>query len=310
LSQESEETDGKIFEERNSNIESTDVQIQSIAPHPGLVVAYATSEEHCVDPQITSGERFTLSMWFTIDIKHDEDPKLLATLKEIDNVSSFKQKDLSAVESKNGVVDQSSVLGTLPVAMHALLDGVDIRLCRLACYGFCILKKREDRWVPLRSLEAGEWERDQSLQLGIHVKLREGVSVVMSANNSGEEGRGGAIKTSVQQVIVAVQGRLLKTGEAVGCEKVCARHLNALPEAIAPLFQKENLCCSSCSWLDESEERRVVEEVQQGSLLCDAERRLEDFIEAIRQYNDLEKPEEMRIWRGTKERWLKAGAVF
>jgi len=318
LRPESEETDEETFPIRSGRNSSNDAHIEkNIAPRPGRVIAYTTSEEHCVDPEITSGERFTLSMWFTTDIKHDEDSKLLATLKELDNdvvilveilSNVYPKDDLCMVESKNSVIDQSRVREALPVAMHALPDGVDIRLCRLACYGICVLKMLEDRWVPLRSLEAGEWDREQSLQLGVVVKSEDGVLVVLNANSSGKGGLGGGMKLAVQQVVIAVQERLLKSEEAVGCEKVCARHLNGFPDKVAPRLQGQNLWCSSCSWLDESERRRVVE----GSSLAQqvAERRLENFIEAIRRYNDLEKPEEMRIWRETKESWLKVGAVF
>ncbi|KAL4534202.1 hypothetical protein Ndes2437B_g03491 [Nannochloris sp. 'desiccata'] len=220
MNHESEETDGEA-DESHSQDNILDIQIETIAPRPGLVVAYATSEEHCIDPQIISGERFTLSMWFTTNIEYDEDPKLLATLQQLDTLSRFNKFDV--VESKMSDVDQSRVLARLPVAMHALPDGVDIRLCRLACYGICLLKKRKERWVLLRTLEDGEWEREQPLQLGALINSRKGVVVVVlgGANSGSSEGEGGgAVDTSVQQVVVAVQGCLLKSGEAVGCEIV------------------------------------------------------------------------------------------
>ena len=44
-----------------------------------LQVAYSAQDEHAVQA-VTAGERFTLTIWFTLDPEHNEDPKLLACL--------------------------------------------------------------------------------------------------------------------------------------------------------------------------------------------------------------------------------------
>jgi hypothetical protein len=229
-------------------------------------------------------------MWFTTDSQHDEDLKILETLKELE-------------------VDEENIQAPLPAAMHALPDGVDLRLCRLACYGVCLLKKRGERWVPLTSLEDGEWNRKQHLQLGVLKNSGKGELVLVVKKKANRSDEGG-IQMSVQQAVVAVQGSLLveKSGEeaaAVACEKVCLRHLNAFPGRVSPRIQEKS---SSCSWVDESD-RMIVEEVQ-GSSSSAAENRLEILAQAIHTYIDVEEPEQLQIWEETKERWLKAGAVF
>ena len=46
---------------------------------PGRVVAYDAHEEHGVTP-VTGGERFALTLWFTSQLEHCEDTRLLAAM--------------------------------------------------------------------------------------------------------------------------------------------------------------------------------------------------------------------------------------
>ena len=43
-------------------------------------VAYSAQDVHGVQPVAGYGERFTLTLWFTTDPEHNEDPKLLSQL--------------------------------------------------------------------------------------------------------------------------------------------------------------------------------------------------------------------------------------
>ncbi|KAK3252798.1 hypothetical protein CYMTET_37926 [Cymbomonas tetramitiformis] len=58
--------------------------VQRMTPQAGRAVMYEAGacSVHAVD-QVTSGERHTLAMWFTKDEEHDEDARLLGTLRSI-----------------------------------------------------------------------------------------------------------------------------------------------------------------------------------------------------------------------------------
>ncbi|CAI5490738.1 unnamed protein product [Closterium sp. Naga37s-1] len=56
----------------------------TVTPKPGRLVAYSASgeNEHCLDPVIR-GQRLTLTLWFTLNPSHSEDPSLLTLLSRI-----------------------------------------------------------------------------------------------------------------------------------------------------------------------------------------------------------------------------------
>jgi len=118
---------------------------QQVHPKAGRLLTYSAADIHSVTP-VTSGERFTVALWFTKDGNRDEDRAILRQL----------------------TVDFSLRTKTMPIptSMYLYSDGMDIRICRLACLDIGLaIQTSKERWQPLVALDDSDLDHNSEREL-------------------------------------------------------------------------------------------------------------------------------------------------
>lgn len=138
---------------------------QQVHPKAGRLLTYSAGDIHCVTP-VTSGERFTVALWFTKDGNRDEDR---AILRQLTIDFSLRTKTM-----------------TIPASMYLYSDGIDIRICRLACLDIGLaIQTSKERWQPLVALVDEcdlDRESERELRLLFHTNDEEKGSQVSWSN--------------------------------------------------------------------------------------------------------------------------------
>ncbi|PHT99268.1 hypothetical protein BC332_31875 [Capsicum chinense] len=110
-----------------------------VVPMAGDVIMYTADDRniHSVD-EITEGERITLTLWFSRDASHDEDPKLISSLSP-----ALLDVAGSKLHSYIPVPGSINMYWFPPDEASSFLSGFDIRCGRLHVLGFDIYPFQE-----------------------------------------------------------------------------------------------------------------------------------------------------------------------
>jgi hypothetical protein len=191
---------------RGGTLEFRHGEPREVRAAPGRVVSYGAGVEHCVRP-VTAGERFTLTLWFTEDLEHDEDATLLRSLRQ----------------GRGGGV---------PASMYALPDGGDLRLCRLAMLGLGLARWEGEPGADgstlklLRSLEGAEGCRLAAVQHTTTFCRRAGAAPEGPATSPAAVLLDGFQPCADHEEAIAFLQRWAWRGRGgAGAEPVCSRHL-------------------------------------------------------------------------------------
>lgn len=256
---------------------------ERIHPKAGRLLAYSASQIHSVTP-ILSGERFTVAFWFTRDGSRDEDCAILAAL-------SLSLKDRVNFTMKKEV--------PVPNSMYLYSDGMDIRICRLACLNIGLARQNSNGyWEPLIALS----DDSTSTAVSSNCILR----ILLKKNDDTEEkGQGKkyelwSTKDILSTPFVAVCG-LVRWSSAVtkasSTQQTCAHHLYQATAHTSVTHRR------SCLWL-----RSITEKWSPNShqaMICDSSV-YEEAVSKEEEYMELE----WAVMRDAQASWSKHGALF
>jgi len=254
-----------------------DVRCAQTLARPGRCVLYSASAVHRVT-EVTAGERFTLTLWFTTRPDHDEDAKLLRALREA---------------HRSGAAPPPP-----PPSMFALPgDATDLRLCRLGLMGLGLGRCRSNGDFELmHCLEGGD--RD-GVQVVLHWPTFQRWSGCPGA--SGREAAPlalllegvGPFRSAWHAVVGLQDWAWQHRGSEWGAEMVCSRHLSG--------GGRGGCAGQSCDWLRECA-------VQPGGVAA-AQDLPAELLACVQRYLD-SLDDAVTRWLALQRRWLQLGVIF
>lgn len=252
-----------------------------VVPRAGRLITYSTSQFHSVEA-VTEGERFTLTMWFTTDAAYDEDRGIVQALR-----------------------DAAGPCMGIPPTMHAFQDGVDLRICRLACVGlgmaFVKEGNRSNRSASsvVTGLQDGEWQGERVVQILVNPAILR----TWLPGDVKDDGYPADLKVSSScaasfaSVIQGLQRWVMEQlGDRYAMERVCCRHLSS----------SETKEVNSCEWLVQlSQDCRSLSMLTPSSdVVCGR------LAEMVRAEERTSKRQQEAFMRTQVAAWIRDDAVY